>query len=48
MKFIRGSSKVSMKAIFTLPASGLMCLLMMIYPYKRIAFKITKRLSDDW
>jgi hypothetical protein len=25
-----------------------MCLLMMIYPYKRIAFKITKRLSDDW
>jgi hypothetical protein len=25
-----------------------MCLPMMIYPYKRIAFEITKRRSDDW
>jgi len=44
----RGPSKVSMKAIFALPASGLMCLSVMIYPYKRTAFEIIKKLSDDW
>ena len=43
----REPSKVSIKALFALPAAGLMCLPMMIYPYKRIAFEITKRLSDD-
>ena len=43
----RGPSEVSIKAMFTLPACGLMHLPMMIYPNKRIPSEMM-RLSVDW
>lgn len=42
-----GPSNISIKAMFTLLASGLMCLPMMIYSCKTVASEITKRPPDD-
>jgi hypothetical protein len=41
-------AKVSVTAMFTFSAGGLMLPPMVIYPYERILSGITKTISDDW
>jgi hypothetical protein len=44
----RDLAKASVTDILAFSASGMMCPPMLIYPYKRILFEITKRVPDDW
>jgi hypothetical protein len=44
----RGLAEVSITAIFAFFASGMMCLPMLIYPYKRISSKIKLRVPVGW
>jgi hypothetical protein len=44
----RDLAEVSLTAMFTFSASGMMCPPMLIYPYKRIPSEITHTIPSDW
>jgi hypothetical protein len=46
-EFDKGLAKAYITIVFTFPASGVLCSLMLIYSCKRIAYNITKRVPDD-
>jgi hypothetical protein len=47
-EFDRGPAKASIRAMFAFSASKMMCLHMIIYPYQRVPYEITKTVPDGW